>query len=467
MDKNIIFYGAGANAREKSVVWAKEGLIPVCFADEDFRKWDTTFNICGHAIEILPLFKAIEKHPDYWLYLTQAPQNLASVLRYLLDEGIPFKRIRFCDQVVISDIVDPHFLRKECTAAWGGEVCPLPFFHPHISSIETADGSWDDVFLYPCAPCDNPKPVGVFRAGDEFKKVWNSSYGKIIKNKVKHRDFSDCSLITYASTGRYLEALSYMKKEKEKTGKMPLVIKFMQDYECNLHCIMCRDTLKVHNKQYIEALNDQIETRLLPMCKDADAVYFAGNGEPFASRHYRKLIPAIAQQYPHIKFLLHTNGNFCNRENCKKLGIINRIESILISINAATKETYEKVMIGAKWERLMANIRWINTCIEKGSIQALFFSFIVQKNNYTEMANFVKLAQKYHAHCRFTLCHQERFSTVSKCFDNEVFNPGHPEFLKYCEILEDPIFDWEGCFLDPYSKYLRQCCLRKETDDLK
>ncbi len=459
MSKNIIFYGAGQNARIKAALWAKEGLVPACFADEDSWKWHTSFELCGKNIEILPLSEAVEAYPDYELYLTQASANLASVLRYLLDEGIPFKRIRFCEAVKISDLVSPYFLKKECEAAWGSELCPLPFFHPHIVAADSADGSWGDLFVYPCAPPDNSNPIGSLHDKTSFNTVWNSGYGKIIKNKVKNRDYSDCSPITCASAGRYLEAISFMKREKAKTGKMPLVIKFMHDYECNLHCIMCRDFVRTHTKEYLKTLNDQIENVFLPMCKDADAVYFAGNGDPFASRHYRKLISAIASRYPHMKFLLHTNGILCNEANCAKLGILNQIDSVLISVNAAKKETYEKIMIGAKRERLEENIEWINRRIENGSINALHFSFVVQKENYTEMAEFVEFARKHRASCRFTLCHPEPCSTLSKCSDNEIFNPNHPEFFNYCEVLKNPVFDWEGCFLDPYSKYLRQYCL--------
>ncbi len=454
MNKNIIFYGAGQNARDKSDIWMQNGLVPVCFADEDSQKWHTTFNICNQMIEVLPLSEAIAKYPVYELYLTQSPGNLAPVLRYLLDEEIPFKQIRFCEPVKISDIVTPYFLWKERENVWEDGICPLPFFHPHICAGEDGKG----VSIYPCCPADNMNPVGSFHAGCQFDEVWYSGYGKIIKNKVKNRDFSDCSLITCASEGRYLEVLDFMRRIKAETGKMPLVIKYMHDYECNLNCIMCRDYVRTHTQEELENLNCQIEQLFLPMCKDADAVYFAGNGDPFGSRHYRKLISSIAVRYPHMKFLLHTNGNLCNEKNCEKLGIINRIDSVLISINAAHKETYEKVMPGSKWERLIDNIKWINECIEAGSINSLYFSFVIQKENYTEMADFVELSRKYRAHCRFTLCHYEPYSTISQCNDNEVFNPNHPEFFKYCEILENPIFDWEGCFLDPYSKYLRQCC---------
>ncbi len=54
MNKNIIFYGAGQNARDKSDIWMQNGLVPVCFADEDSQKWHTTFNLSLIHILTLP-----------------------------------------------------------------------------------------------------------------------------------------------------------------------------------------------------------------------------------------------------------------------------------------------------------------------------------------------------------------------------------------------------------------------------
>lgn len=97
--KSIIFYGAGQNAQEKIDHWVEQGLKPVCFADGDINKQYTYFN----QWEILPLLDAIKKYPDYVLYCTQNPANLAEVRNYLRKLGIPSDRIKTCEN---SDV--PH-----------------------------------------------------------------------------------------------------------------------------------------------------------------------------------------------------------------------------------------------------------------------------------------------------------------------------------------------------------------------
>ena len=90
---SIIFYGAGQNAREKIKDWIEKGLEPVCFADGDISKQHTYFD----EWEILPLFEAITKYPDYEIYCTQVASGLGEVRNYLLRLGIPEARIKACE----------------------------------------------------------------------------------------------------------------------------------------------------------------------------------------------------------------------------------------------------------------------------------------------------------------------------------------------------------------------------------
>ena len=95
---SIIFYGAGKNAYENFTRWCENGLTPVCFADSDIRKQHTVFDGSHpRKLEILPLLEAIDKYPDYLLYLTQIESQLASITNFLFAIGIPKERIRYCD----------------------------------------------------------------------------------------------------------------------------------------------------------------------------------------------------------------------------------------------------------------------------------------------------------------------------------------------------------------------------------
>ena len=59
----------------------------------------------------------------------------------------------------------------------------------------------------------------------------------------------------------------------------------------------------------------QLFINILPILKQAEIVSLNGAGEALASKHGKKLIKAIAEKYPDIKFELRTNGILC----CKKI----------------------------------------------------------------------------------------------------------------------------------------------------
>ena len=103
-NQSIIFYGAGTEAKRKLAKWEAQGLVPVCFADRDESKHYTKFvseeecHTNTERYDILPLDAAIEKYPDYAIYLTVAPQNMSSVTQCLLERKIPEERIRYAGQ---------------------------------------------------------------------------------------------------------------------------------------------------------------------------------------------------------------------------------------------------------------------------------------------------------------------------------------------------------------------------------
>jgi uncharacterized radical SAM superfamily Fe-S cluster-containing enzyme len=104
-NRPIIFYGAGGYAMLKFNKWKAAGLLPVCFADTDEKKHYTKFAIAdnnyneGEEYEILSLNAAIERYPDYLLYLSVGCEMLRDVTDFLVERGIPKERINFADSV--------------------------------------------------------------------------------------------------------------------------------------------------------------------------------------------------------------------------------------------------------------------------------------------------------------------------------------------------------------------------------
>ncbi|OXS28839.1 MAG: hypothetical protein BCS36_08810 [Desulfovibrio sp. MES5] len=194
------------------------------------------------------------------------------------------------------------------------------------------------------------------------------------------------------------------------------------------------------------------------MVKNAKAVYMAGDGDPFFSRHYRTLIKRIRAVYPDKLFLLHTNGQLCNEKHCRELDLLSNIHSVIVSINAARENTYERIMCGARWKTLIKNLDFLLACREKGLLKKIFFSFVIQKSNYKEMAEFSEWAGSMDIEVRFTRRYRDK-NTLH--YDDEVtiFDEKNPDFKEFAHMLQHPALKTPLCWLDPESmSYLKHAC---------
>jgi len=93
VEKQTIFYGAGAYASRNIDRWIKEGFKPLCFADKDNMKHGKYWS----EINVVSLEHAISRYPNYALYLTLDPKHLYEVTITLRNSGIPQERIKYMD----------------------------------------------------------------------------------------------------------------------------------------------------------------------------------------------------------------------------------------------------------------------------------------------------------------------------------------------------------------------------------
>jgi sulfatase maturation enzyme AslB (radical SAM superfamily) len=104
MNKPLIFYGAGQYARENLSRLISEGLNPVCFCDVDINKHYKRFVgiKCEENYEILPLNEAIQRYPNYLIYITLSIDKLRKITDWLIKQGIPIERIKYIDNVELK-----------------------------------------------------------------------------------------------------------------------------------------------------------------------------------------------------------------------------------------------------------------------------------------------------------------------------------------------------------------------------
>lgn len=218
----------------------------------------------------------------------------------------------------------------------------------------------------------------------------------ILNGSYKYCDNKQCPHLSNLENNN-LNSDVLLPKDQVNFSDYPLISSIRRlnmcfDRSCNLKCPSCRldfinylgtDRISVENK--LQQINEQ----LAPTLK---YIYLSGSADPFYSKSFRQfLINFDSSKFPILQRIhIHTNGLLWTKAMWEKMYRVHKyVSTCEISIDAATKETYEtKTRLGGNWDTLTENLRFI---IGLPNISKYIFSFVVQENNYTEMYKFWKM----------------------------------------------------------------------------
>ena len=184
----------------------------------------------------------------------------------------------------------------------------------------------------------------------------------------------------------------YNLSETDSKWKLfPRLIYFNFDYACNLKCPSCRlDTIPNRKDKMVDNILKDINEQF---SNDVEMIHITGSGDPFYSNVFRKFMQTFDyKRYPKLKQIyIVSNGNMWTQEMWESVKAIHPyVREYEISIDAATKETYEnKVRLNGNWDTLMANLKYHSTL----KFNNRNFSFVVQDHNVHEMNDFVNMIE--------------------------------------------------------------------------
>lgn len=296
-------------------------------------------------------------------------------------------------------------------------VCSKPFTYFQIEF----DG---DCFF--CCPMFTDYPIGnIFK--NSFEDIWYGEKATKFRESILDGSHKFCKMdiCTEAS----------LVDEKDIKLGLPKEVHLSYVKACNLRCITCRDKLIYESKENTEYFDSYID-KILPFCKEAETVYLNGSGELFVSRHLCKLCRKIVEVNPKVKFFVHSNGMFLNKEMCEKFGFLDNISEVSVSVHAATEKTYEEIVRGGKWKVLLKNLEWLSTLKKSGKIKNFFVSFVVHSLNYKEMSKFVKMSKKYSAYALFWRFRNWHTSHMCTEYDKYTcWEKDHKDYKKFIKVL--------------------------------
>jgi MoaA/NifB/PqqE/SkfB family radical SAM enzyme len=168
----------------------------------------------------------------------------------------------------------------------------------------------------------------------------------------------------------------------------PSYIEIETTTRCNLKCVMCEHTYwdepnKDMSFEEFKSIVDQF-----PKLK---WIGLTGIGESFLNKDFMKMLKYAKSKDVYVE--LYDTFFFIDRKNAEEL-INLKVDKIFASIDAATKETYEKIRVGSNFERVINNVKnFFQLEKEKGAYYPkIAFHYIVNKMNFQEMSQYVELA---------------------------------------------------------------------------
>ena len=249
--------------------------------------------------------------------------------------------------------------------------------------------------------------------------------GSILDESYRYCNNNHCAyLLDYKGTDSW-DLAEPIKKIKN--------IRLAIDDSCNLSCPSCRGK-KIFYKSGI-LFNNRIKliNKVLDFIRSQKhnlQVHIGADGDPFASIVYRYFM-LKAKDLHNIRYSIQTNGLLIKKNFHKFKHITDNLTHIGVSIDGASKDTYETLRQGGVWEKLLENLEFLKT-IKKFKIH---YHFVVQQKNYHEIESFIELGMKYSAD-KIYLNRITDWNTLSNFKTNAVADKDHPENKKLLEILD-------------------------------
>ncbi len=164
--------------------------------------------------------------------------------------------------------------------------------------------------------------------------------------------------------------------------------------KCNLLCKMCFYPGTVGEPKFdMEPwLFRKIANQIFPL---AETVSLSCQYEPLMSRHFDEVLDIVAEgTCQRVGFV--TNGMLLTERRCQRLVDNPYIESFAVSIDGATKETYERFRINARWEKLIDNLKQLSALkiSRKTPRPYLQLNMVLMKSTVGELRQLVELAKE-------------------------------------------------------------------------
>jgi len=331
-----------------------------------------------------------------------------------------------------------------------GYFCPHPFMQLDIYNSGDA---------YSCCSGWLRMPLGNVK-DMPAEDLWNSQASQAIRRSVldgtfKYCDKKVCPLIqgnmlpTKNAARARADYADMIDNERTIMDAGPTLINFCNDQSCNLSCPSCRveKIMLSSGKLYEEkkAIHQKVVEAYLNKPNDQTFnINVTGSGDPFGSKIFREFLFELnGEDFPNMTVNLQTNGVMFTPRNFDRIHKIHgNLQNLLISLDAATAETYAITRRGGDWDKLIENLEFLVQKRKEGYFKLMRLDFVVQSDNFQEMPAFIDIAEKLGVDkLQFSMVTDWGTWTKEEYESKCIWKENHPQFDAFIKVMKHPNFD--------------------------
>ncbi|MEO6711495.1 MAG: radical SAM protein [Planctomycetota bacterium] len=193
-------------------------------------------------------------------------------------------------------------------------------------------------------------------------------------------------------------ALASLERGEGRVAHRPLHVALQVASACNLDCYMCLEHTRPQNERHgrnLKSLSlevfEIVERELLPY---STRMSFAIGGEPTLAENFEHFLERAFLHGQEIELL--TNGTRLDHGNLAEVAA-RCVSYLQISIEGATRETYERIRGGASFAHLLANVELFNrhrARYRREDRTHLSFWVTLMRSSIRELPQIVELAHR-------------------------------------------------------------------------
>lgn len=179
-----------------------------------------------------------------------------------------------------------------------------------------------------------------------------------------------------------------MKAEPDYVSARPLIVKIEPTIFCNLRCTHCDRTFWDKPNMAMDFDHFKIVIDKMPFIA---SINLQGLGEPTLNKDIFNMVKYAKSKGMEIGFF--SNATLINDKVANNI-VESGLDYINISLDGASKEVYEKIRVGAHYDRVIENIKRLVAVRGNKEKPHIAIWFVGLESNYHEVPNLVKLAKE-------------------------------------------------------------------------